>query len=265
MEKKDPFAFRMSLTSLVIAIFTLIFTLYPSEVRSILGNGELKVTMSEKMVIENNIHGVMFSPRVTFENSGYKSLFIEEIIIGVSNDNISHIPLTILNYQYKNGNTDTASPFELKPNHYFNAYLTSAIKLKQNELIERGRLNFKIGEDMSNKYIEDKDNLHNKIYISQPIVNEITQLLANNTKKYEAGSYYLYLAVKTNDKKLIWNSSYRFKLEQYMLDGITKLQSNSYRLPGKFDNQFMTYTASVYLNEEKDEKTIQKLAKAFEK
>lgn len=255
-------SFYISGISLFIAMLTLLYSIFPSKFKELLGDGELLAKVEPSVEIRNNLRGVFFSTKVNMENIGYKPLVISRIIIGIANEDIEYHHVKVLNYEHSRG-VDAPEPFELRPSHYFNATLNFSNPLTKNEEQERNKLKFKISENITAKYISEKDILYKKIYLDKDIFESVKSLLIENARGFQPSNYHLYVAIEEQSRGVMWENAYRFEIESYMIESITKIQAESYNLPDVFDNKFMTFAPSAELIKEKDPEILKKLSKVF--
>ncbi|WP_330149661.1 hypothetical protein [Shewanella xiamenensis] len=262
MDRNQKFTNVISVLSLLLAIVAFLFSVFPSSMKEFLGDGELQAKVEPEIELRNNLRGVFFSSKISLENTGYKPLIISNIIIGIANEDVSYKSMKVLNFEFSRSGAEAPEPFELRPNHYFNATLNFSNPLTQNEERERNKLKFQIATDITRKYIKEVQ-LTSKLYLNEELLRATKELLFENAKEYKAGNYHIYIAIEEQERGTIWENAYRFEIESYMVDSLTTIQAESYSLPHIFDNQFMTFAPSAKLTEEKDSEILQKLSKKF--
>lgn len=263
MDRNQKITISISFASLILALGAFLFSVFPSEMKEFLGDGELQAKIEPDIELRNNLRGVFFSSKINLENTGYKPLVITKVRIGIANEDVSYKNMKVLNYELSRGGVESPEPFELRPNHYFNATLNFSNSLTQNEERKRDKLKFQIATDITRKYINHKDEIASKLYLNNDLLNETKNLLLDNAKEYKPGKYHVYFAVEEQTRGLIWENAYRFEIEEYMINSITVIQAESYTLPHIFDNKFMTFAPGATLVEEKDKDILKTLSKKF--
>ncbi|AQQ00768.1 hypothetical protein B0W48_13680 [Pseudoalteromonas aliena] len=263
MDRNQKITNSISALSFLLALIAFLFSVFPSSMKELLGDGELKAKVEPIIELRNNLRGVFFSSKINLENTGYKPLMISKIRVGIANEDVSYKSMKVLNYEFTRGRVEAPEPFELRPSHYFNATVNFSNSLTQNDERKRHKLNFQIATDITRKYIKEKDKLSSKLYLSEDLLQNTEELLFENAKEYKPGNYHIYIAVEEQSGGVIWENAYRFEIENYMTESLTTIQAESYSLPNVFHNEFMTFAPSTKLTEEKDKKILKTLSKKF--